>query len=196
MPVLSRVWRIYSNIQIFLIQIFIWIFVRIQILIQIYSDIRLCQKMSYEYIRIFVRVIFLTQIYSDICSFQNQYECHTLLHWSMVEKPCRAVSSSGWTGQGRLRRSCCLFKIRTRVFGLLVIQIYFNVIGYKYCDGLSFFPPFLKFSCFFGIIISTGCWTSYDSQEVLKKAHLVTTLNPKIFKKIPGRVRVVKKKSG
>ena len=194
MPVLSRVWRIYSNIRIFSIRIFIRIFVRIKILIRIYSDIRSCQKCSYKYIRIFVRVIFLTRIYSDIRSFQNPYECHTLLHWSMVEKPCRAVSSSGWTGQGRLRRSCCLFKIRTRVFGLLVIQIYFNVIGYKYCDGLSS-PPFLKFSCFFGIIISTGCWTSYDSQEVLK-AHLVTTLNPKIFKKIPGRVRVVKKKSG
>ena len=59
-----------------------------------------------------------------------------------------------------------------------------------------FFSSLCKIFVFFGIIISTGCWTSYDSQEVLKKAHLVTTLNPKIFKKIPGRVRVVKKKSG
>ena len=64
----------------------------------------------------------------------------SLTHSAMVEKPSRAVSSSGWTGQGRLQRSCCLFKIRTRVFGLLVIQIYFNVIGHKYCDGLSFSP--------------------------------------------------------
>ena len=58
-PVLSRVWRIYSNIRIFLIQIFIRIFVRIEILIRIYSD---------------------------ICSCQNPYECHTL-HWTAFAIP-------------------------------------------------------------------------------------------------------------
>ena len=60
---------------------YIRIFVRVKILIWIYSDIRSCQKISYEYIRIFVRVIFLTRIYSDIRSYQNPYECHTL-YWS------------------------------------------------------------------------------------------------------------------
>ena len=74
----SREWRIYSNIRIFSIQIFIRIFIRIKILIRIYSDIRSCQKFSYEYIRIFVRVIFSIRIYSDIRSYQNPYECHTL----------------------------------------------------------------------------------------------------------------------
>ena len=78
-PVLSRVWRIYSNIRIFSIRIFIRIFVRIEILIRIYSDIRSCQKCSYKYIRIFISVIFLTRIYSDIRSCQNPYECHTLV---------------------------------------------------------------------------------------------------------------------
>ena len=48
----------YSNIQIFLIQIFIRIFVRIIFWIQIYSDIRSCQLFGYEYIRIFVRTNF------------------------------------------------------------------------------------------------------------------------------------------
>ena len=98
MPVLSRVWQIYSNIQIFLIQIFIWIFVCIEILIQIYSDIRSCQKCSYEYIRIFVCVIFLTQIYSDIRSYQNPYECHTLVH-------IMSAHSAGWLTPIYLNRS-------------------------------------------------------------------------------------------
>ena len=49
----------YSNIQIFLIRIFIQIFVRIIFWIRIYSDIRLCQLFGYEYIRIFIRVNFL-----------------------------------------------------------------------------------------------------------------------------------------
>ena len=41
-PVLSRVWRIYLNIRIFSTRIFTRIFVRIKILIWIYSDIRSC----------------------------------------------------------------------------------------------------------------------------------------------------------
>ena len=49
-----------------------------------YSDIRTCQKVSYEYIRIFVRAIFLTRIYSDIHSCQNRYKCHTLLWFKMI----------------------------------------------------------------------------------------------------------------
>ena len=70
-----------------MIQILIWIFVHIKILIQIYSDIRSCQKISYEYIRIFVCVIFLTRIYSDIRSYQNPYECHTLVA-SLIWEQC------------------------------------------------------------------------------------------------------------
>ena len=76
----------YSNIQIFLIRIFIRVFVPIIFRIRIYSDIRSCQKCSYEYIRIFVRIIFLIRIYSDICSCQNPYECHTL-HWTAFAIP-------------------------------------------------------------------------------------------------------------
>ena len=41
--------------------------------------IKYIYKISYEYIRIFIRVIFLTRIYSDIRSYQNPYECHTLI---------------------------------------------------------------------------------------------------------------------
>ena len=83
-----------------------------------------------------------------------------------------------------------------RIFSVCWLFRYISMLKVKNIVMDYLFPPFLKFSCFFGIIISTGCWTSYDSQEILKKAHLVTTLNPKIFKKFPGRVRVVKKKSG
>ena len=57
----------YSNIQIFLIQTFIQIFVRIIFWIRIYSDIRSCQLFGYEYIRIFVRSKILIRIYSNIC---------------------------------------------------------------------------------------------------------------------------------
>ena len=32
--------------------------------------------------------------------------------------------------------------------------------------------------------------------SLTETVYIVTTLNPEIFKKIPGRVRVVKKKSG
>ena len=71
-------WRLYSNIQIFLIRRFIQIFVRIKILLRMYSNIHLCQKFWYEYIRIFVCNILLTRIHSDIRSCQNPYECHTL----------------------------------------------------------------------------------------------------------------------
>ena len=66
-----RVWRIYSNIRIFLIRIFIRTFVRIIFCIRIYSDIRSYQnfvtnifgysfvsKFWYEYIRIFVRFFY------------------------------------------------------------------------------------------------------------------------------------------
>ena len=47
-----------------------------------YSDIRSCQKNQYEYIRIFIRVILLIRIYSDIHSYQNFHECHTLV-WNV-----------------------------------------------------------------------------------------------------------------
>ena len=60
----------YSNFQIFLIQIFIRTFVRIIFWIQIYSDIRSCQLLEYEYIRIFVRSKILIRIYSDLRSYQ------------------------------------------------------------------------------------------------------------------------------
>ena len=64
-----RVWRIYSNIRIFLlIQIFIRIFVCFIFWIRIYLDIRSCQLFGYEYIRIFVRSKILIRIYSNICS--------------------------------------------------------------------------------------------------------------------------------
>ena len=46
-----------------------------------YSDIRSCQKNQYEYIRIFIRVILLIRIYSDIHSYQNFHECHTLFRY-------------------------------------------------------------------------------------------------------------------
>ena len=59
-----------SNIQIFLIRICIWIFVRIIFWIQIYSDICLCQLFGYKYIRIFVRSKILIRIYSDFCLYQ------------------------------------------------------------------------------------------------------------------------------
>ena len=59
-----------SNIQIFLIRIFIRILVRIIFWIRIYSDIRSCQLFGYEYIRIFVRGKILIRIYSDILSYQ------------------------------------------------------------------------------------------------------------------------------
>ena len=65
-----RVWRIYSNIQIFLIRIFIRVFVSIIFWIRIYSDIRSCQLFGYEYIRIFVRSKILIRIYSNIRSHQ------------------------------------------------------------------------------------------------------------------------------
>ena len=73
-PVLSRVWRIYSNIQIFLIQIFIRIIVRIKILIQIYSDIRSYQKCSYEYIRIFVHFKIHTNV--TLCFIDQWWKNH------------------------------------------------------------------------------------------------------------------------
>ena len=66
----SRVWRIYSNLRIFFIRIFIQIFIRIIFWISIYSDIRSCQLFGYKYIRIFGRGKILIQIYSDICSYQ------------------------------------------------------------------------------------------------------------------------------
>jgi len=66
----TRVWRIYSNIQIFLIRIFIRIFVHIIFWIRIYSDIRSCQLVGYEYKRIFVRGKISIRIYSDICLYQ------------------------------------------------------------------------------------------------------------------------------
>ena len=66
----TRVWQIYSNIQIFLIRRFIRIFVCIIFWIQIYSDIRPCQIFWYEYIRIFVRSNILIRIYSDFRSYQ------------------------------------------------------------------------------------------------------------------------------
>ena len=47
--------------------------------IQIYLDIRSCQKNSYEYIRIFVCIICLTRIYSDTHLCQNPHVCHTLI---------------------------------------------------------------------------------------------------------------------
>ena len=46
----TRVWRIYSNIQIFLIQIFIRVFVRIIFRIRIYSDIRSYQFSGHKQI--------------------------------------------------------------------------------------------------------------------------------------------------
>ena len=61
---------VYSNIWIFLIQIFIRIFVRIIFLILIFLDIRSCQLFGYKYIRIFVRSKILIWIYSDLCSYQ------------------------------------------------------------------------------------------------------------------------------
>ena len=54
--------QIYLNIQVFTIQKKWRIFVRIKKFIQIYSDIRSCQKNSYKYIQWFVCVIFLTRI--------------------------------------------------------------------------------------------------------------------------------------
>merc|ERR1712001_792443 len=49
-----------------------------------YSDIRSCQKKLYEYIRIFIRVILLIRIYSDIHSYQNFHECHTLVSTFLI----------------------------------------------------------------------------------------------------------------
>ena len=60
----------YSNIQIFLIQIFIRVLVRIIFWIRIYSDICSCQLFGYKYVRIFVRGKILIRIYSDIRSYQ------------------------------------------------------------------------------------------------------------------------------
>ena len=48
----------YSNIQMFVIRIFIRIFVRIIFGIQIYLDIRWCQLFRYKYIQIFIRINF------------------------------------------------------------------------------------------------------------------------------------------
>ena len=69
-------WRINSNIQIFLIRIFIRLFVCIKVLIRIYSDIRSCQLFGYKYIRIFTRFNFWdTNIfgYSFIARFWYEY---------------------------------------------------------------------------------------------------------------------------
>ena len=87
-------WQIYSNIEIFSIQIFIRIFIRIKILIRIYLDIRSCQKNSYAYIRIFVRIIFLTRIYSDIRSCQNR--CHTLVWVCLLQSEKKTNNASEW----------------------------------------------------------------------------------------------------
>ena len=51
-----------------------------------YLDIRLCQTNQYEYIRIFIRVILLIRIYSNIHLYQNFHECHTLVQ--RREDPC------------------------------------------------------------------------------------------------------------
>ena len=66
----TRVWRIYSNIRIFLIQIFIWIFVHIIFWIRLYSDIRSYQLVGYEYIRIFIGSKILIRMYSDFHPYQ------------------------------------------------------------------------------------------------------------------------------
>ena len=52
--VVVRVWQIYSNIQIYLSQIFIDTFVYTDFLKQIYLDICSCHICMYEYIRTFV----------------------------------------------------------------------------------------------------------------------------------------------
>ena len=53
-PVLSRVWRIYSNIRIFLAEYLIFEYEYLKIGIRIYSNIRTNEKLGCEYIRIFV----------------------------------------------------------------------------------------------------------------------------------------------
>ena len=66
----TRVWRTYSNIWLFLIQMFIRIFVRIIFWKLIYLDIRSCELVGYKYIRIFVRRKIFVQIYLDISLYQ------------------------------------------------------------------------------------------------------------------------------
>ena len=75
--------KIYSNISDFLK----WInsdFHLYKTFIWIYSDIRLCPKKWCEYIWIFIWVKILKQIYSDIRSSQNFDECHTLNQIQMI----------------------------------------------------------------------------------------------------------------
>ena len=48
-------------------------------IIQIYSDIRSCQKISTEYIQIFVHIIFLIQIYLDLFVSKSIRMSHSVL---------------------------------------------------------------------------------------------------------------------
>ena len=101
---LSGVWRIYSNIQIFLIRIFIRVFVHIifgyeyifgfvrgKILIQIFSDIRLYQNFNTNIVGYsFVSKMFI-QIYSDIRSYH--FLDTNIFGYSFVSKSIRMSHS-------------------------------------------------------------------------------------------------------
>ena len=55
----------------------------------------------------------------------------------------------------------------------------------------------MKMSAIFRESLSSGAkWLMSLIQSQTKTACIVTTLNPEIFEKFPGRVRVVNKKSG
>ena len=63
----------------------IWIYPNIRTIFKTntYSGIHSGQICWYEYIRIFIRVNFLNRIYSDIHSCPNFHECHTLV-WGII----------------------------------------------------------------------------------------------------------------
>ena len=79
---------------------------------------------------------------------------------------------------------------------MLVPTLYLYQFFYLYISESGYGADMKVFAIFREYLSSGAKWLASLINPRLKTACIDTTLNPEIFEKFPGRVRVVKKKSG